>query len=91
MGRAGTWLLGLLAAPGLLSNATPAIACAMCRATLLNEQGGGDLLGGLRQGVLLLLAVPLLIVGTMILHWKRAAKAGCSKPRWGVAEDLSDK
>lgn len=56
--------------------------CAMCRASLLHSQGGAELIAGLRQGVLLLLAVPLVISAIVLLGIYRAtARPVVRKPR----------
>ena len=49
--------------------------CAMCRASLLNSQGGGELLEGLRQGVIFLLAIPLIIAAMVLIRLQRASGA----------------
>jgi hypothetical protein len=54
--------------------------CSMCRASLLNSQGGADLIEGLRQGIILLLAIPLLIAATVLIRWKRARRLTHSEP-----------
>jgi len=51
-----------------------AAQCAMCRAALLNSQGGAELIAGLRQGIFLLLAIPLLITATVLIRLKRASR-----------------
>ena len=72
MTQAFRFLLAMLGAIGLPISA--AAQCAMCRASLLNSQGGAELIEGLRQGIVLLLAIPLLITATVLIRLQRAAK-----------------
>jgi hypothetical protein len=66
----------LFTAFALLFSTTPAFAqCAMCRASLLHSQGGAELIEGLRQGIVLLLAIPLIIAASVLIRLKRAARA----------------
>jgi hypothetical protein len=51
-----------------------AAQCAMCRASLLNSQGGAELIEGLRQGIFLLLAIPLAITAAVLIRLKQAAR-----------------
>jgi len=64
-----------IAVPGavLFLKATPGFAlCAMCQATLANSPGAAALIEGLRQGIFLLLVIPLLIVAAVWMRLKRA-------------------
>jgi hypothetical protein len=70
--RFSSVLLAALAAP-LFATLTHA-QCAMCRASLLNSQGGAELIEGLRQGIILLLAIPLIIAASVLIRLKRAAR-----------------
>ena len=76
MTQARRFLVVLLAALALPISTTPAFAqCAMCRASLLHSQGGAELIEGLRQGIVLLLAIPLIIVAIVLIRLRRAAQA----------------
>ena len=59
--------------------------CAMCRAALLNSRGGAELIEGLRQGIVLLLAIPLLITATVLIRLKRAARVSKGVSEEGAA------
>jgi hypothetical protein len=65
----------LIAAAATLAALThPAIAaaqCAMCRATLLSSPEAQALIGGLRQGTILLLLVPFAIVVLVVRRLRR--------------------
>ena len=62
-----------LTAALLLFPARPGFAlCAMCQATLANSPGAAALIEGLRQGIFLLLVIPLLIVAAVWMRLKRA-------------------
>ena len=68
--------LAMLAALALPISTMSAFAqCAMCRASLLHSQGGTELMEGLRQGVVVLLAMPLIIAALVLIRLQRAAKA----------------
>ena len=66
-------LLAALALP--LSTMSALAQCAMCRASLLHSQGAVELIEGLRQGIVLLLAIPLIIAAIVLIRLKRAARA----------------
>jgi hypothetical protein len=53
--------------------------CAMCRASLLNSEGGAELIAGLRQGVVLLLAAPLVIAAVVLIGLRRARAEAASR------------
>jgi hypothetical protein len=72
MTQTSRFLLAMLGAIGLPIAA--AAQCAMCRASLLNSQGGTELIEGLRQGIFLLLAIPLLITATALIRLKQLAR-----------------
>jgi hypothetical protein len=75
MSRARGFLGVLLVPLALLPFTAPAWAqCAMCRASLLHSQGGAELIEGLRQGIVLLLAIPLVIAASVLIRLKRAAR-----------------
>ena len=68
-------MLRVLAALVFPLSATSVFAqCAMCRASLLHSQGVAELLAGLRQGIVLLLAMPLVIAAMVVLRLRRAAR-----------------
>jgi hypothetical protein len=69
-----TPLIGAMAT--LFCSASALAQCAMCRASLANSRGDSELIEGLRQGSVLLLAVPLAIAATLLLRLKRAANQG---------------
>lgn len=50
--------------------------CAMCRATLENNvsQGNIGIAAGINFGILYLLVIPYLAVGTLALFWYRSSK-----------------
>jgi hypothetical protein len=76
MTQALRFMAVLLAAFALLFSAASALAqCAMCRASLLHSQGGAELIEGLRQGIVLLLAIPLIIAASVLIRLQRAARA----------------
>ena len=69
---ARAWLLATIAAVVVLCR--PAIAaaqCAMCRATLLSSPEAQALIGGLRQGTILLLLAPFAIVVLVVRRLRR--------------------
>lgn len=75
MPRTGQFLRAALAVLGVPVSAASAFAqCAMCRTALLNSPGAANLIEGLRQGIVLLLAIPLLITATVLIRLKRAAQ-----------------
>jgi len=76
MTQARRFTVVLLTALGLLFSTTSVFAqCAMCRASLLHSQGGTELIEGLRQGIVLLLAIPLIIAASILIRLQRAARA----------------
>lgn len=51
--------------------------CAMCKATAeTNEAGGGSDAEGLNAGILYLMAMPYVLMGTVGFFWYRSAKKG---------------
>ena len=50
---------------------SPSIAqCSMCRTTLTQSEEGRELASGLNRGILFLLAVPLLVVGSGVIAFR---------------------
>ena len=76
--RAGIrYLLNLAIAAASASVASA--QCSMCRATLLTSKEGQALIGGLRQGTVLLLAVPFVIVTWIAMRVRRAVQASAQE------------
>jgi hypothetical protein len=60
-----------------IANTTMTIAqCAMCRASVGSNlsEGKGVIGSGINDGILYLLSVPYIAIGTMIYIWYRSAK-----------------
>jgi hypothetical protein len=75
MFRTGRFLRATFAALVVPVSAASAFGqCAMCRAALLNSRDGAALIEGLRQGIVLLLAIPLLITAAVLIRLRRAAR-----------------
>lgn len=62
----------------LFAGAQPVQAqCAMCKATAeTNADGGGSDAEGLNAGIVYLMAMPYLLMGTVGFFWYRSAKKG---------------
>lgn len=72
--RFGPAVLAAIVLP--LAQASAFAQCAMCRAALLGSREGAALIAGLRQGIVLLLAIPLIITALVLIRIKRAARQG---------------
>ena len=60
-----SWVLLFIAVVGLLETSAWAQGCAICRAALANSPEGRILAGSFRRGIVILMAVPYGIFGTM--------------------------
>lgn len=66
----------------LLISTLPAMAqCAMCRTTLENNvsQGNPGIAAGINFGILYLLVVPYLAIGTIAFFWFRSSRRNKSR------------